>query len=797
MRGSINCMFFIAAFCFFIFAGIEIASAASPTITQYWNWETGDDSTSFTTEIGHLVVFKVTTDQEIDSWHWFIDGVETTEHISTPDNYTCYFTWRAGPKDKDYTISVYGENAYGNTQTITWNIQIPPLGYGNLSGKVTDKETSLAIEGVTMTLVGLEPSNEGTWNTTTDTNGNYSFTNLKKGSYLLTISKDGYNPKTKYIEVIDGQTITQDFQLVPYTEATITYDGEKIVISKGTANLTLINETLNDPSLLEQLSPKEWLLKVPIQIESTGILYITADDCEWLKMREMPEYDEVYIESSGTLDISNTRISGWNTTSNNTPEAVNRGYIIITPGGRLYIHNSTVEYIGHAGGFSLYGGIGCHDCYLEIVDSVINKVHSVDGFNMKNSIIMGNLFKHCKIKADQKNAYNNTITNNVVQDGSIWADYGAYNNTITSNLIYGKDTTAASIQVHGSHHNYVAYNIIHNTSAHGAIDVHSINDDYVCYSNIIEYNTIYDAGLGIYGSHAIYVHNNGAYNNTVNRNIMWNIQSNALDITMAHNNTISNNIIGENCGPLTVQSGHGNIVEDNKVHKIGVTAGGFGWDTYDNILISNDAQEYASGDLNGAFSNTIRNPKGGSFKVKITDANASFILEFTDGRTFKLNGDAGGHTNVTLTGPGTYTIDVEGVAATGNISGKVTDKDTGLPIEGASITANSHQTTTNSSGEYTISNLPVGNYTVKASKPGYLSQSKTVTILENQTLTLNFSLSGINLYLNIKTTKDTYGIGEVVTLTDPPEEERKEEASYLCNLFKLIFEGFLIWIGRW
>ena len=90
---------------------------------------------------------------------------------------------------------------------------------------------------------------------------------------------------------------------------------------------------------------------------------------------------------------------------------------------------------------------------------------------------------------------------------------------------------------------------------------------------------------------------------------------------------------------------------------------------------------------------------------------------------------------------------------------------------------------------------PVGNYTVKVSKPGYLPQSKAITILENQTITLNFSLSGINLYINIKTTKDNYGIGEVVNLTDPVEGERKEEASPLCNLFKLIFERLLTWLG--
>ena len=81
---------------------------------------------------------------------------------------------------------------------------------------------------------------------------------------------------------------------------------------------------------------------------------------------------------------------------------------------------------------------------------------------------------------------------------------------------------------------------------------------------------------------------------------------------------------------------------------------------------------------------------------------------------------------------------IEGVA-TGTLTGKVTDKDTGLPIVGATVTANSHQTTTNSTGGYTIT-LPAGNYTLTASKTGYYPNSTTVEVLVNQTTTLNFQL---------------------------------------------------------
>ena len=80
-------------------------------------------------------------------------------------------------------------------------------------------------------------------------------------------------------------------------------------------------------------------------------------------------------------------------------------------------------------------------------------------------------------------------------------------------------------------------------------------------------------------------------------------------------------------------------------------------------------------------------------------------------------------------------------ATTGTITGTVEDEDTGLPIVGATVTANSHQTTTNSTGNYIIT-LPTGNYTVTASKSGYQSQSKyNISVVENQTTEVNFTLT--------------------------------------------------------
>jgi hypothetical protein len=88
---------------------------------------------------------------------------------------------------------------------------------------------------------------------------------------------------------------------------------------------------------------------------------------------------------------------------------------------------------------------------------------------------------------------------------------------------------------------------------------------------------------------------------------------------------------------------------------------------------------------------------------------------------------------------GVYEADV-----TGTISGTVTDKDTGNPIEGATVTANGYSDPdgADSNGYYEILNVPVGIYTIEVSATGYHAQSRTnVQVLDGQTTTVDFQLT--------------------------------------------------------
>jgi phosphatidylinositol-3-phosphatase len=83
-------------------------------------------------------------------------------------------------------------------------------------------------------------------------------------------------------------------------------------------------------------------------------------------------------------------------------------------------------------------------------------------------------------------------------------------------------------------------------------------------------------------------------------------------------------------------------------------------------------------------------------------------------------------------------------SATGTISGHVTNSSTGAALAGATLSYSGGSTTTDSSGNYTLSNVPAGSVSITASLTGFAAQTSSVTVSSGATSTLNFSLAPTN-----------------------------------------------------
>lgn len=95
-----------------------------------------------------------------------------------------------------------------------------------------------------------------------------------------------------------------------------------------------------------------------------------------------------------------------------------------------------------------------------------------------------------------------------------------------------------------------------------------------------------------------------------------------------------------------------------------------------------------------------------------------------------------------------YTAVGKGITADGRITGKVTDKATGQPVPGVTITIPDLKiaTSTNEKGTYLLRGLPNGEYLIQVSAIGYASETKVIDL--GNTYSVDFKLSASNYELS-------------------------------------------------
>jgi hypothetical protein len=125
-------------------------------------------------------------------------------------------------------------------------------------------------------------------------------------------------------------------------------------------------------------------------------------------------------------------------------------------------------------------------------------------------------------------------------------------------------------------------------------------------------------------------------------------------------------------------------------------------------------------------------------------------------------------------------VPTETVAATilgvGTIYGLVTDGTTGLPIEGAVVTAGDYETTTDADGNYSM-DVTEGEYSVSATGTGYATQTvDNVVVNDGDTVEVNFALlDSANPPTNVQATPNDDDTEVTVTWDEPGQGGSGEE----------------------
>ena len=105
-------------------------SVAAPSITSWYNNITGDGVISFQVNLSQAAInFSAIADQTIITWTWKKDGIDQGHNY---DNITLNWTSN-GTK----TVSVYGTNTNGTSNTVTWTVTIGEEEYGEILEQLT------------------------------------------------------------------------------------------------------------------------------------------------------------------------------------------------------------------------------------------------------------------------------------------------------------------------------------------------------------------------------------------------------------------------------------------------------------------------------------------------------------------------------------------------------------------------------------------------------------------------------------------------------------------------------------
>jgi parallel beta-helix repeat protein len=335
--------------------------------------------------------------------------------------------------------------------------------------------------------------------------------------------------------------------------------------SGGVVSLPALARALSSTAL-RQVAPGEWLLTANLQIEEGAELLIAGPEVRWLKLRSDAK-SFVWIKAiGGTLRISNTKITSWDTRAeavDSVPED-GRSFILARDGATMTIDHAEASYLGYDANES-YGvawrlegtsgeassstfGYNFYGLYLYRAAGL-----KIRNNNVHHSIRYG-IDPHTR--SDNLLIEGNTSHHNGKQ-GIILAE-GCSDSIIRNNTVYSNELHGI-VLFDGSNNNLVEGNVVYDNALHG-INVNASD------GNTLRQNTVYDngeAGIGV---------GQEARENLVQGNIVRaNLRDGIYVFSEARETTLENNVvIGNPRYGIYIKSEDNIIGDGNEVTENGV-----------------------------------------------------------------------------------------------------------------------------------------------------------------------------------------------------------------------------------
>ncbi len=275
---------------------------------------------------------------------------------------------------------------------------------------------------------------------------------------------------------LDNKSDTATFIVNVTEEPCVSYDiNTNIINVMCKTNLSKINESINNGTILEKQAHGVWILNSIIYVRPRGELTINRTDTSWLKITNHTSNsnDANYILISGKARIDGVKITSWDPSSNsvirqNLRGSISRPYILINnSSGSTNISNSEIAFLGLAldplkyglsynsgqSGGSTIANNTFHDMSAGLLSDSVgsftiknnkyynNSIYGIDVNKSSNDKISNNLLKSSHVSIligdDSMNnhVYSNTITNSTF--GIYIAGSKPRNNLVENNQLSG------------------------------------------------------------------------------------------------------------------------------------------------------------------------------------------------------------------------------------------------------------------------------------------------------------------------------------------------------------------------